>query len=112
MNDNERRVLDAIKDYVTTNGISPTVRELGAILGYQSSSTTQRYIDRLTKLGHLRRIQHGSVRGYVLASPEDALIDAARRSIKAILDRGSFRIKAGKNGIVIEDSVTGDKIPL
>ncbi len=35
--------------------ISPTVREIGDILGLSSTSTVQGYIDRLEKCGYITR---------------------------------------------------------
>ena len=48
-------VLKAINEYIQKERISPTVREIGDILGLSSTSTVQGYIDRLEKRGYITR---------------------------------------------------------
>ena len=55
LNKKEQAVLDCIRRLNRENGYPPSVRDIGAALGYQSSSTVQMYLDRLETLGCLRR---------------------------------------------------------
>ena len=51
----QKIVLKAINEYIEKERISPTVREIGDILGLSSTSTVQGYIDRLEKRGYIAR---------------------------------------------------------
>ena len=56
LNKKESQVLDAIKDYIEANGFSPTVRELGEIVGLKSSSTVHRYLIELESKGFITKM--------------------------------------------------------
>ena len=55
LNKKEQAVLDCIRRLNSESGYPPSVRDIGAALGYQSSSTVQMYLNRLEALGYLRR---------------------------------------------------------
>lgn len=43
----EKQLMDAIVSYINDKGYSPTVRELGRMVGLKSSSTIHKYFGRL-----------------------------------------------------------------
>lgn len=45
--DRQLEILTAIEDYIDQNGYSPSFRDIGKIVNLASSSTIQRYMDRL-----------------------------------------------------------------
>ena len=51
----QQRVLDVIRGAMRSRGQPPTVREIGAEIGVQSSCTVQRHLDALEKKGFIRR---------------------------------------------------------
>lgn len=50
-NEKEQEILLAIIAYITSHGYSPTVREIGDMVGLRSTSSTQLYIQRMIKKG-------------------------------------------------------------
>ena len=50
----ERKALTIVRNSIVHNGIGPSVRELGAALGFSSRSAAD-VIDRLIELGYLKR---------------------------------------------------------
>lgn len=60
----EEDVLKFIKSFMLKNGYTPTIRQIGFGIGLRSTSSVQRYFDRLVENGEIE--QHGknySVRG-------------------------------------------------
>ncbi len=51
----EEKVLEFITRYITQNGHSPTLIEIGDALEINSKGTIHRYVDSLIKKGHLHR---------------------------------------------------------
>lgn len=47
LNEKEQLVLDAIEEFVITNGYSPTIRELVELTGFKSPSSVHDYLFRL-----------------------------------------------------------------
>ena len=47
----EYRILEQLLIFIDKNGFSPTVRELGEILGYRSSSTVHHHLQSLQEKG-------------------------------------------------------------
>jgi repressor LexA len=47
----QRRVYNYIKAFIELEEYPPTVREIGAALGYSSSATVQVHLERLRKQG-------------------------------------------------------------
>ena len=68
LNAREAMVLDYIRELLEVRGYAPSVREIGAALGYRSTSTVQMYIDRLEEKGYLRRTE-GKSRSIALCQP-------------------------------------------
>lgn len=55
ISDRQQRILGFIKREVATKGYPPSVREIGAAVGLQSSSTVHGHLCRLEQLGYIRR---------------------------------------------------------
>ena len=51
----EEKILQCITIYITQNGRSPTLDEIGQLLSIKSKGTIHRYIKSLIKKGHLHR---------------------------------------------------------
>ena len=57
MKDNKKyeQVYNFIKDYITENGYSPTVREICANCGIKSTATAYQYMNKLSERGLIRK---------------------------------------------------------
>ena len=55
ISDRQRRILAFIRQEVADRGYPPSVREIGAAVGLQSSSTVHGHLRRLEELGYIRR---------------------------------------------------------
>ena len=95
----QQRVLDAIR-FLIGKDESPTVREIGALVGLKSTSTVQKHLDSLEDAGVIERRGRLS-RGIRLARP-DAPVLAVSRSSGGIPLVG--RIAAGQPLDMIEDA--------
>ena len=51
----EEKILQCITMYITQNGRSPTLNEIGQLLQIKSKGTIHRYVESLIKKGHLQR---------------------------------------------------------
>lgn len=49
----QSQILEAIRAFIAEHRYAPTVRELGDIVGLESSSTTQYHLQNLQRLGYL-----------------------------------------------------------
>lgn len=54
MTERQREILVTINKYIEKEGISPTVREIGQIVGLRSSSTVHNHIKALEKEGYIK----------------------------------------------------------
>jgi repressor LexA len=54
MTDAQRSVYDCVVEFIEDNGYAPTVRQIGEILGYSSSATTQQHLKALIEKGYLQ----------------------------------------------------------
>jgi len=55
LTEKQRQVLEAVRNGIETRGFSPTVREIGAMLGLSSSCTVKKHLDALETKGYIRR---------------------------------------------------------
>lgn len=55
LTDKEAVVLEVIKNYIDSNHISPTVRELSKVLSFKSTSTVHRYLENLEKKSYISK---------------------------------------------------------
>lgn len=55
LTEKQEKVLEAIEDFVLTNGYSPTIRQLGELLGIANPSAVFKHILSLEKKGYLKR---------------------------------------------------------
>lgn len=68
----QKKVYSAIESYIRLNGIPPTVREIGEMVGEKTPGAVQGILDRLEQKGVIKR-QAGMARSIKLVSPEDAI---------------------------------------
>jgi len=61
LTDRQKKVLKAIESFILEHGYSPTIRQLGALLGIASPSAVFKHILSLEKKGYLKRVK-GEVR--------------------------------------------------
>lgn len=73
MNSTSIHVLKTLKEYKDKNEISPTVRELGQLVGFSSSATIHGYITKLKKEGYVDNIV-GSPRSLVVTEIGEMLL--------------------------------------
>jgi len=66
MDETVYRVYDAIVEYITENGIPPTLQELCGLSGLKSTSNVRYHLLKLEEMEMIRRIPNVS-RGIVLA---------------------------------------------
>jgi repressor LexA len=70
----QQQVYSFIKDYIETNGSSPTLREISAHIGTAGTVTAMGHITALEKKGYLRRRAVGSSRGIILTQAHSASV--------------------------------------
>lgn len=58
LTDNQRRVLDCIRQHMDQYGRAPTLREISEILGFARHSSAQDYVEALVRKGALERLPH------------------------------------------------------
>src|ERR1700722_19471281 len=51
----QKRLLDFIEQFISTNGYSPSYREIKSGLGYGSLATVALHVDNLIARGHLKK---------------------------------------------------------
>jgi repressor LexA len=62
LTENQRRVLDYIRQHVAERGRAPTLREIAEALGFARHSSAQDYVKALERKGALERIPHRGLR--------------------------------------------------
>ena len=62
LTDNQRRVLDFIRQHQEERGSAPTLREIADAMGFARHSSAQDYIKALERKGALERIPHRGLR--------------------------------------------------
>ncbi|MFW6140257.1 MAG: transcriptional repressor LexA [Acidobacteriota bacterium] len=55
LTERQKKVLDAVKDFIQKHGYSPTVRQLARILGIPSPSAVFKHLSSIEKKGYLRK---------------------------------------------------------
>jgi SOS-response transcriptional repressors (RecA-mediated autopeptidases) len=55
LTEKQKNVLKTIEEFINKKGYSPTIRELGILLGLKFTSTVKGYIDRLVEGGYVKR---------------------------------------------------------
>ena len=68
--DRQRRILEAIRDSVTTRGYPPSMREIGEVVGLTSSSSVKHQLTALQAKGFLRQ-DPNRPRAIEVVMPED-----------------------------------------
>ncbi len=70
MEKRDEEILGFIQDYIRTEGIAPSVREICDGVGVRSTSTVHRYLHRLQEAGKIRMLD-GKNRSIVLVDEEE-----------------------------------------
>jgi len=104
LSERQKKILDFISDYYSTNGYSPSVREIGAHVGLNSSASVQNQINNLTKFGYL---SHSPLRSRTLMPSE--LIKKTRQMVSVPI---VGRISAGSGVDAIEEIEDYINLPL
>ncbi len=68
----QKKVYTVIETYINTNGIPPTVREIGELVGEKTPGAVQGILNRLEQKGVIKR-QLGAARSIQLISSDDQL---------------------------------------
>lgn len=55
LNNKEIKLLKGITKYIDENGFSPSIRDIGDIMDFKSTSTVHRYLSRLEQKGYIER---------------------------------------------------------
>jgi len=76
----EQRILDAIRQQISQQGRSPTLVEIGEVVGVTSKGTLHRYVQGLIDKGHLVR-NHAGWRGLQLVEGPDLDLDGESGSL-------------------------------
>lgn len=77
----QRQALDLLKQYIAKKGYSPTVRELAAMLGHNSPSTTHDLLKKLQQKGYIKNV---GIRAIEILAPYDELKSEADLIIQEI----------------------------
>lgn len=92
----QEKVLTWIKTFIFRNGMPPTVREIGAAFGFNSSSVFD-YLKVLERKGYLKRGNLGA-RSLTLSDDSQVLREVAARRVPIL-----GRVAAGKPILATED---------
>ena len=68
----QKKVYSVIESYIKTNGIPPTVREIGELVGEKTPGAVQGILNRLEQKGVIKR-QLGAARSIQLVSQDDQM---------------------------------------
>lgn len=55
LTEKQKNVLHTIENFINEKGYSPTVRELGDLLGLKSTSTIHEYLEKLQRYGYITK---------------------------------------------------------
>ncbi len=81
--DRQRRILEAIRDSVTTRGYPPSMREIGEVVGLTSSSSVKHQLSALQAKGFLRQDPNRPRALEVVLPDDDADVPAVTTSVVA-----------------------------
>ncbi|MCC5912713.1 MAG: hypothetical protein JJT76_20035 [Clostridiaceae bacterium] len=73
--DRKLEVLLVIEEYIQKRGYSPTVREIGKLVGFKSTSTVQRHLVEMEIMGVIER-QRSSPRALAITKKGREIIGA------------------------------------
>lgn len=63
----DQEMLDYIKEYMSKNGITPTMTEIGEGVGMYSTKTVFTHFQKLIEKGYIKRITKGKTFRYAVA---------------------------------------------
>lgn len=58
----EKNFYNILKEFIKENKYTPTIRELGKLLGFSSPATTYYYLEQLEKKGLIKRISNRNIK--------------------------------------------------
>ena len=58
LSNREMEILESVKNYMDENGFSPSIREIGDMVGLKSKSTVQGYLKSLENKGYIQRLEN------------------------------------------------------
>lgn len=58
LTEKQKQILNIIKNYIDTEKISPTIREIAKIAGLSSTATVSAYIEKLEDKGYIGRLEN------------------------------------------------------
>jgi len=115
--DRQRRILEAIRDSVSTRGYPPSMREIGEVVGLTSSSSVKHQLSALQAKGFLRQDPNRPRALEVVMPEEDAEVALAPQAHSEYADDGRVvhvplvgRIAAG--GPILADQQVEDTFAL
>jgi len=115
--DRQRRILEAIRDSVSTRGYPPSMREIGEVVGLTSSSSVKHQLSALQAKGFLRQDPNRPRALEVVMPDEDAEMALAPAAHTEYVDDGRVvhvplvgRIAAG--GPILADQQVEDTFAL
>ena len=62
--------MDAIKEFITDHGYSPTIRQFAEMAGTPSTSVSNYYLDRMERMGLIERVP-GISRGIIIPGMQE-----------------------------------------
>lgn len=85
MTPRERQVYDFIGETIRTRGISPSTREIMAMLGVASTSNVDRIVKGLEKKGHIRRTPYAKRALRLADADQQQILERMYRAREIIL---------------------------
>lgn len=74
LSNKEIEILLAIKEYINKNGYSPSVREIGKLVGLKSSSTVHDYLEKLRSKGYISKLGNSPRTLKIIKMPENVTL--------------------------------------
>ncbi len=74
INNQQQRILDFIKTFITDNGFPPSIREICKAFSFSSPRAGQKYLEALEEQGYIER--HGKSRGIKILEGLDTLLNS------------------------------------
>lgn len=97
LSNRQKQALDILNQHIADHGYSPTVRELAAMLGHKSSSTTHNVLKKLQEKGYIKSF---GVRAIEILVPNDELqseSDLIANDISELLSKYDFPLEVLKD---------------
>lgn len=83
----QTEILDYIENFISSEGYSPTYREIMAGLGYKSVATVAKHIDNLVVLGKLEKAENGEARSVSIKKIGREFMDDTEKFVLEFLEK-------------------------